>query len=209
MRVIIAIGVLAWFAGIAWGLQKIQIYSATPGTAAVAPLSWPGSRLVARDPGRATLVMFIHPQCSCTRASLAELDTILEKAGGSLGAWVVVLEPRGMSDDWSRSRTWEAAREMRGVTVVMDEEGTEAARFGGSTSGHVVLYSASGQLAFTGGITAARGHVGDNNGRERILSLVATGSADSNSHEVFGCGLHDPNPRMDDAHDHSHAHPAL
>jgi hypothetical protein len=208
MRVAIALGVLAWAAGIAWGVQRIQNYSSTPGLAAEAPASWPGSALVLPQAGHATLVMFIHPQCSCTRASLEELRTILYsgRAGskrGAVSAWVVVLRPAGMSEEWAHSGTWETAREMPGVTVVTDSTGTEADRFGAFTSGHTVLYDAAGRLLFTGGITGARGHVGDNAGRERVVNLIETGNADAGTHEVYGCGLHDPHPRGD-----AEAHPA-
>ena len=196
--VAIAIGVLAWVAGLAWGLQKIESYSSTPGTVSAVPGQWPGSALVSPRPGSATLVMFIHPQCSCTRASLAELQAILEKTQTSVSAWVVVLRPDGMNDEWAATGTSQSARAMSGVTVVIDDSGTEADRFGALTSGHTVLYSANGQLQFSGGITAARGHVGDNTGAQRVVSLVETGKADSNTHEVYGCGMHDPNPRMDD-----------
>jgi hypothetical protein len=93
---------------------------------------------------------------------------------------------------------------MRNVTVVMDDNGTEADRFGALTSGHTVLYSPAGHLEFSGGITLARGHVGENPGQRRVISLVSTGRADSNGHEVYGCGLHDPDPRTD-----GEAHAAL
>jgi hypothetical protein len=195
-RAVIALSVLAWVAGVAWGLQKIQAYSSTPGEAAAAPFIWPGSALVAPVAGRDTLVMFIHPQCSCTRASLAELQTILDDTHGAVSAWVVVLKPHGMGDDWTHSATWDTASHMAGVTVVMDDEGSEAALFGADTSGHTVVYDAKGKLLFSGGITRARGHVGSNAGRDSVVSLVQNGTAESNTHEVFGCGLHDPHPRL-------------
>jgi hypothetical protein len=210
-RVIIAVAVIAWVAGVVWGLFRIQAYASTPGVAAAAPASWPGSKLVSPARGRSTLVMFIHPQCACTRASLAELATVLEKSRGALDAWVVVLEPRGMGKGWAESPTWNEARHLPGVSVVMDAEGHEADRFGAATSGHVVLYNPEGQLVFSGGITSARGHVGENAGRTRVLQLVETGSADNNGHEVYGCGLHDPHPRdshpgdeLSPAHEHVH-----
>jgi hypothetical protein len=197
-RLVIAIGILAWVAGVAWGLQKIESYSSTPGMAAAAPAQWPGSTLVAPRAGRSTLVMFIHPQCSCTRASLAELKEILDETGAAVSAWVVVLKPVGMDDQWARSSTWKAARDLRGVTVVIDDKGVEADRFGAATSGDTFLYSPAGKLQFSGGITAARGHVGANSGERRVVSFIATGEADADSHEVYGCGLHDPDPRKDD-----------
>jgi hypothetical protein len=197
-RAAIAIGILAWVAGVAWGLQKIESYSSTPGMAAAAPAQWPGSTLVTPRAGQSTLVMFIHPQCSCTRASLAELKEILDKSGTAVSAWVVVLKPIGVDDEWARSSTWKAARDMRGVTVVIDDKGVEADRFGASTSGDTFLYSPAGELQFSGGITAARGHVGANSGERRVVSFIATGKADADGHEVYGCGLHDPDPKKDD-----------
>jgi hypothetical protein len=194
-RAPIAIGILAWVGGVAWGLQKIESYSSTPGMAAEVPAKWPGSALVAPQAGRSTLVMFIHPQCSCTRASLEELKIILDSTHGAVSAWVVVLKPSGMNDEWTHSDTWETAHSLSEVTVVMDDNGTEAERFGALTSGHTVLYSSVGKLEFSGGITAARGHVGENSGERSVVSLVATGKADASSHEVYGCGLHDPDPR--------------
>jgi hypothetical protein len=194
-RAALAIGVLAWMGGVAWGLTKIESYSSTPGMTATTPAQWPGSALVAPQAGRSTLVMFMHPQCSCTRASLEELKAILDKTGGAVSAWVVVLKPHGMGGEWAQSDTWETARDMRGVTVVIDENGTEADRFGALTSGHTVLYSPAGKLLFSGGITMARGHVGENSGERRVVSFVSNGKADADGHEVYGCGLHDPNPR--------------
>jgi hypothetical protein len=196
-RAAIAVGILAWVAGVAWGLQKIGSYASTPGMADEAPAMWPGSALVAPQAGRPTLVMFIHPQCSCTRASLEELKAIIERSHGAVSAWVVVLKPSGMNDEWAESGISETARNLRGVTVVVDNDGTEADRFGALTSGHTVLYSSTGKLEFSGGITAARGHVGSNSGERSVVNFVTTGKADSAHHNVYGCGLHDPEPRMD------------
>jgi hypothetical protein len=196
-RAAIAIGILAWVGGVAWGLEKIENYASTPGLEAAAPAQWPGSALVTPQAGRSTLVMFMHPQCSCTRASLEELKTILDRTHGAVSAWIVVLKPVGTSDEWTHSSTWDTARKMRGVTLVMDNNSSEADRFGAFTSGHTVLYSAAGRLEFSGGITAARGHVGDNTGERSVVSLVSTGKSEKSGHEVYGCGLHDPNPRTD------------
>jgi len=52
-----------------------------------------------------------------------------------------------------------------------------------------LLYDPEGQLAFAGGLTPDRGHLGDSPGRQRILSLVKTGTADAKQSLVFGCSL--------------------
>src|SRR4029079_14053071 len=113
---------------------------------AVAPAKWPGSKLVKLAPGHSTLVMFVHPLCSCTRASLAELESVLQQSDGRVSAWIMVLHPGGTSDEWQRSSTLDSARHLPGVHLVMDTDGAEADRFGAATSGQVVLYDARGQL---------------------------------------------------------------
>jgi hypothetical protein len=86
------------------------------------------------------------------------------------------------------------------VTVVRDDSGREAGRFGAATLGQTLLYDADGSLLFSGGITAARGHAGDNAGRSELVSLLNRGlsapvvtmnrgqSARDATH-VFGCPL--------------------
>lgn len=197
VRIAVAVGVMVWLAGVLFGTQRLWVYKATPGANAEAPGTWPGSKRIVPEPGRSTLVMFVHPLCSCTRASLAELDAVLSRSAGRLSAWILVLHPQGTGADWTHSGTMSAARHIPGVHVVHDVDGSEADRFGAATSGQVVLYDAQGRLQFRGGITGARGHVGKNKGEARVVSFVNTGAADSHEHEVFGCGLHDPNPRMD------------
>jgi hypothetical protein len=77
------------------------------------------------------------------------------------------------------------------VTVLDDVDGTEARRFGALTSGQVVVYDADGRLRFSGGITPARGHAGDNAGRSAIIALLEGASSASVETPVFGCSLLD------------------
>jgi glyoxylase-like metal-dependent hydrolase (beta-lactamase superfamily II) len=134
--------------------------------------------------------MFVHPRCPCSRASLAELREIMAQANGRLNAFVLFLRPQGTADVWEHTATWAAAQDIPGVAVRVDRDGAEAARFGAATSGHTVLYNAEGRLLFAGGITAARGHVGDNSGRQSVLALLDNKSA-APAHLVYGCRLRD------------------
>jgi hypothetical protein len=77
-----------------------------------------------------------------------------------------------------------------GVHVVDAPGGREAASFGAETSGHVVSYTPDGSLRFRGGITVARGHEGDNRGKETVLSLIAGSRPSTEQHPVYGCPLH-------------------
>lgn len=203
VRIAVAVAALAWLCGIALGIQALWAYKSTPGEGAVAPARWPGSKQISPVAGQSTLVMFVHPLCSCTRASLAELDSILQQSGARVSAWVLFLNPRGTTADWTRSGSWNEARRIPGIHVIADRDGVEADRFGAATSGQVVLYDAQGTLQFSGGITGARGHVGGNTGERRVVELVTSGTADAHDHAVFGCSLHDPHPRTDTAEDGS------
>ena len=76
-----------------------------------------------------------------------------------------------------------------GVRVLVDVDGREAARFGARTSGTVLVYSPHGALLFAGGITASRGHSGDNLGRDAVVTILDRGQPDRTATPVFGCPL--------------------
>ena len=111
---------------------------------------------------------------------------------GKLKACVLFLKPAHLPDDWEDTELQRSASVMPGVTVRSDEGGIETGYFGAVTSGHTFLYDTEGRLQFSGGITASRGHFGDNAGHSAIVSLVTTGRAESTRTPVFGCSLEDP-----------------
>src|SRR5262249_29850459 len=142
--------------------------------------------------GLPALVMLAHPMCPCTRASLAELARLSRRLEGRVTTHVLFIRPDGTPDSWAHSDLWDLARAIPGVEAVEDPGAREAARFGGMTSGQVLLYGADGHLQFAGGITSARGHEGDNPGSDRIVDWVTRGRAELAQSPVFGCPLHDP-----------------
>jgi hypothetical protein len=136
-----------------------------------------------------TLVIFVHPHCPCTRASLHELDRLLALIENRVSATVVFTIPDGVPAGWERGDLWNAATAIPGLHVIRDPRGQEALRFDVEGSGHVVLYAPSGKLLFSGGITASRGHEGDNVGRSAVISFVLHGHASVSQTPVFGCSL--------------------
>jgi hypothetical protein len=104
----------------------------------------------------------------------------------------LVFKPAEFEADWEKTDVWTTSQRIAGVNVLCDEDGMEARRFGIKTSGHVLLYDSEGQLLYSGGITSARGHVGDNLGRNTIVSLLEGGTADCTDAVVFGCPFADP-----------------
>jgi hypothetical protein len=116
----------------------------------------------------------------------------MAEARGRLAAYVLLVTPVGAPDAFAETSTWTRAREIPGVTALVDTGGDAARRFGAETSGQTVVYDAAGRLVFSGGITAARGVEGENAGRRRIASLVTAGAVAAPAAAVFGCPLHDP-----------------
>jgi len=185
--------VLGWAFAVGAGLQIIWTYGVTPGETSPAPAQWPGSPLIAPSGKDPTLLMFVHPRCTCTRSSLANLREIVRRTNETPAVWILLLNFDASDADWLRTDTVARARQIPGARVVHDVAGQEAARFGVATSGHVVLYDASGRLRFSGGITAARAQAGDNDGQRSVLSFLADAQADArHEHATFGCSFHDP-----------------
>jgi hypothetical protein len=183
---------LAWLVLACAGLGWLLHYENTPGEAAPAPGQWPSQSQLLPSAEHATLVMLVHPHCPCSRASVGELSSIMAHSQGRLTAYVLFLKPEGFSDDWEKTDLWRSAEKIPGVTALVDVNGREAINFQSLTSGQTLLYDRSGRLVFQGGITASRGHSGDNAGRSAIISIVNTGSSDQKTTPVFGCPLLDP-----------------
>jgi hypothetical protein len=183
------LAVTAWAIALGAGLYVMARYESTPGPAALAPRTWPEeSTLTRRDDG-ATLVMFAHPRCPCTRASIAQLASVMSNEGPSARVYVLFTVPAGADSSWRETDTWRDASAIAGVTTIHDEEGAEAARFGARTSGEVLVFDASGSLVFEGGITGARGHAGDNLGSSTVATLLSGRTSVVGHTPVFGCEL--------------------
>jgi hypothetical protein len=157
--------------------------------AATAGPHWPGESSLIAATDRPTLVFLAHPQCTCTSASLGELAEALARAKQLPKTYVVFLKPSSMPDGWEKTELWHAAESLPNATIVRDEDGREAERFGSVTSGTTLLYGANGALLFNGGITGSRGHAGDNAGRASIVDLLNHVAPVTTATNVFGCSL--------------------
>jgi hypothetical protein len=180
-----------WILAAGLGYRQLVRYENAPGEASAPPVQWPAASAIHRDPSRATLVMVVHPQCSCTRASIAELSRMMAHRQGLVDAHVLFFRPRELPKDWAPTDLWSTAAAIPGVQVHIDDEGEEAKIFDATTSGSVMLYGRDSRLQFSGGITPSRSHSGDNAGSDAIVALLANGRAERRSTFVFGCSLLD------------------
>jgi hypothetical protein len=183
------LGAATWLAAVVTGLSFLARYDNGAGAPADAPLRWPGRSQVELDPARPTIVMLAHPRCSCSRASVAELAEVVARAHTQPAVYVVFIKPGAVPEGWERTDLWRAAQSIPGVTVLRDDLGIEARRFGAETSGQTLLYAPDGRLLFSGGTTGARGHTGNNHGRASLLAWLSDSPNGRDTTPVFGCSL--------------------
>jgi hypothetical protein len=179
----------AWFGACALGLAAMARYANRPGTPANAPSSWPAASRLSLDRSRPTLVMLTHPLCSCSRASLAELSELVARAPEAASLYIVFMKVPVDADSEDAS-LWRSATAIPGAKVLRDD-GDESERFGAETSGQTLLYGPDGRLLFSGGMTVARGHEGDNAGLQAVLTILDGHRPATTEAPVFGCPLHD------------------
>jgi hypothetical protein len=190
-----ALGLL-WLGAIALGMPLLMNYEVTSGLEGSPPPQWPKSEAVLLSPTSPTLILFAHPQCPCTAASIYELSKLMAKRGSRLKAYVLFFDPMTVPEHWNRRDIWKSARAIPGVTVLSDVNGKEAHLFGAHTSGQTVVYDSGGRLLFTGGITGARGRIGGNSGLSLLIStlddkatVLSCGVAKLKTALVFGCSF--------------------
>ena len=183
----LALVCLTWF--------SLLIYERTPGAHAAAAHTWPLRASLMRNAAGPSLVMFAHPACPCTRASLTELGEILLRSDcRRVQTYVVFFADESQGQKWLATDLVNFAKTMPGVKVIADVGGVETKLFGATTSGDLKVYDRSGTLCYSGGITAERGHEGDSNGKSVVLrllnkqSLLAVGGHPG-ANPVFGCPI--------------------
>lgn len=184
-----------WAMAVLAGLGLLTEYDTAPGAQGSPSRDWPAGSRARLDNTRPTLLMFAHPRCPCTRASIGELEQIVAGAPRAGNLQIFFRAPAEPGDDWTRTDLWEQAEAIPGAKICADPNGNEATRFGVKTSGHVLVFGTDGKLLFSGGITAARGHAGENPGRSAVSALLSGGVARAPGHSVFGCELFEPSQR--------------
>ncbi len=183
---------LLWLIVVGAGLGRLWAYSQTPGPAAHASALWPAATALVRDTHRPTLLVFAHPQCPCSRATIGELAVLMAQAKDRVTTYVIFYRPLNVEAGWEQTDLWRSAAAIPGVRVLPDENGADATVFDAATSGQTLLYDADGRLIFSGGMTGARGHSGDNAGRTALTALLNGGRSTTSQTPVFGCLLGTP-----------------
>lgn len=176
-----------WAAALALGTFGLNSYSLIAGPRGTAPVAMPAE--LGTPQTALNLVIYAHPHCPCTRATLWEAAELVAESRGRLSVQVLFYVPADEPDAWAAGDLWNIAAATPDTTPRIDRGGLLAARHGAQTSGHGRIYDASGALVFDGGLTASRGHQGPSNAEAAIRALIQAQQPDTSTTPVYGCGI--------------------
>ena len=180
----------AWATLVAAGQALLLEHSTAAGDPGHPPavLSRELAQALRWDQTQPLLLLAAHPQCPCLPATLAELQRAL--AGAAPPALrVLVHTPSSPPPAWDSGGDAELRRRLPAGAAIDDRDGALATALGLRTSGHVLLFAADGRLRFTGGVTAGRGHEGDNRAGRTLAAMLGDAGKPQASTAVFGCPL--------------------
>jgi hypothetical protein len=149
---------------------------------------WPRDAAFA-PPSGFRIVMFVHPMCPCTAASIAELDNSLARLPAEVSVTVVAVTAGLAAETLDSSRLLAELRTMPRITLQVDSTGAERQRFGAVVSGEVFAFQDDGRRVYHGGLTSGRGHVGESIGQQQLEALVRGERETPYDAPVFGCLL--------------------
>ena len=184
--------VCIWLIAACTGMLALVRYAGAPGEAPRFVASWPESAPIPRDTSANTLLVFLHPRCPCSAATIAQLDRILTASPNPPRTIALLGLPATTEDPaWEHTALTDAVNRIPSVEILHDPNGAIASHFGATTSGYCMLFNQSGATTFAGGITPARAHEGDNPGAHALASAIADIALPitDTAFPTFGCPL--------------------
>jgi hypothetical protein len=180
---------LIWISLLFVGHLVLYEYELTPSPLANTKRVFPQVSNVQLAHGRQNIVMFLHPGCPCSEATVDEFHELMREGEKDSVGTVVLYMPPEKEAEWSLAPIIQSVKRIRNVTIEYDTDGSQAETFGVTTSGHVLIYDGRGVLQFTGGITGSRGHTGDNHYFDLAKQCILARRAKYTTTPVFGCAL--------------------
>jgi hypothetical protein len=179
---------LVWLPLVVGAYLTMVLYSATPtympavAKGAVLPMGVFGKEQ--------ELHVFLHPQCVCSMATLAQVRKIRERS--SADAFKVVLHfllPEQAPENFAQGNLMEEAKKLSKVQVVVEKTSPMAKRHKVLVSGQALFFDSTGNLRFNGGLTPERGCEGDSTGVDAVLALVRQRQPENAAAPVYGCRI--------------------
>lgn len=181
--------IIGWLLASGIGLGMFWHYKNTGHEPLPKALCWPKQNELLLANEQQTLVMFTHPRCPCTMASLRELTRVLQKSAAQPHVAFVLYQPASAGPEWQTSPLVDAVHTLPGAEIVWDREGQLAKQFTATTSGQVQLYDPRGKCLFNGGVTRSRGHEGECAASRALLAALQGKVPAMISGPAYGCTL--------------------
>lgn len=178
-----------WLGALAFGFYQLSQYEYSSARALKATASWPTKSSLALSSEESTLLVFLHPHCPCSQATLSELERQQRYWPKSLQLTFVFIQPPNKGQEWVQGALWERAGRFPRSQRRIDINGREAFLFGASNSGEAHLFDRHGQSLFVGGVTSSRGHEGESVPGRDLLARIENKIVTPCEHPVFGCDL--------------------
>jgi len=182
------LGLGLWLVTVCLGYAYLVLDSLRTSELVNEQFTWPAASALPRGE-EFTLVAFLHPQCGCSRASLAEIARLMADLDARTSCHLIFQQPVSQPDDWHETRLWHTARQIPGLEIHVDTDCRESVLFRASVSGEIHVYDAQGQLRFRGGVTPSRGHEGPNPGQLAIRDVILHGRSSLMTCHAYGCLL--------------------
>ncbi len=167
---------ILWLMPVLAGFAILLDYHSRAGPAPDPPQTWPRSSKLEKPLNKQILLVFLHPKCPCSAATISELARLLPRLRETQVIAVLTI-PAGAPPQFANTEALDRLRSIPGLAIITDTNAQETRNFKAVTSGEVLLYDKSGHLRFCGGITPGRGHQGDSAGKDmlEIISSVNSG----------------------------------
>lgn len=179
----------AWLGLAAFGLVRVARYDSAPEAVNAIKGDFPSGSIIHLNSATPTVVLFVHPACPCTQASVHQLAEAQAQASRKANIYILIAKPAGHSFAKEAKEMRKLAEQVQGAQVLDDVDCKEAVRFQATVSGQCFVYDPKGKLTFSGGLTRARGHYGTSLGSDTVLALLNGQPTTVRNAPVFGCYL--------------------
>lgn len=190
---LLAVALIAWTgcAGFGWWAASDYSFATVADATASVPREWPADSTIERVAARPMLLVFLHPLCPCSRATISQLERLVVTTPPAElpTIHIVASAPADAGERWWASPLVIRACQLPNSSLVRDVDGQEAARFGARLSGTTVLFDRTGAMSYAGGVTISRGHDGESAGLAAVARLLRDPAAHAVAVPPFGCEL--------------------
>lgn len=183
------ISLAAWIIACAAVLWPLWTYANRAGAQGYLPAGWTPPPEFDPPVDRAMLLMFAHPKCPCTRATMSALERLQCDEPGTFATRVVFYEPIDADPSWRQTDLWARAGRLVDARTIADPGGSITASAGAVISGCTALIDQDGALLFWGGITPSRGHEGESVGLTALRSILRGHEPGCHRSPVYGCEI--------------------